>query len=350
MSLGVFAGLFMAGAVSAAEIITAEDFKQEIVVSEQLVRVADNALFLLDGSSSMNKKFGDTGKSAYRVVLDELKKRNASFPDLGHKFGIYIYTEWTPIYPMQTYDRDKVANALESMPGLGRGPTWLNDGLKKAEKILETLSGPTALFLFTDGSYSGTLFGKRPIHLADHLVSNYDVCIYVISTAEEKVNQRMIENVAGLNSCSRVIPFADFINRPEYNTGALFEVKATESLITVTDQRIVGLKADDLTFRFDEYKILEKDMAELEVVADFLVAYPKAWVVIKGYADNIGSEEVNNKLSRQRAEVVANHLAERGISVDRIIVLWYGSYNPVAGNDTDEGRAKNRRVEVAVGL
>jgi OOP family OmpA-OmpF porin len=348
---GVLAGLFTTAAVSAAEIITEEDFIQKTIVKEQLVKVADNAIFLLDDSPSMNMNFGDTDMSAYEVVLQEFKKRNANIPNLGYNFGIYLYTRWTPVYPMQPYDREKVAEALDSMPAKASGPSFLSEGLKETEGVLKTLNGRTALFAITDGNHRPGDLRMKGLYVAEKLVNNYDVCIYVISTARnEEVNERIMNDIASLNSCSRVIPLADFVNRPHYTSGALFDVKATEEVVTVMDKRIVGLNADDLTFEFAEYQLLEKDVAELKVVTEFLKTQPEAWVSLAGYADNIGSEEVNNRLSRQRAETVANFLVDNGISGQRIVVLWYGSSNPVASNDTEEGRAKNRRVEMAVGL
>lgn len=345
--VGCALGVLIAGAAGGAEIITADDIKQEIITEEHLVKVVDNAVFLLDSSGSMNKPFQGTDKSRYQVVMEMLQARNAYYPDLGQNVGFYVYTPWQEVYPMQPFDRALVATALFNMPKEGSGATWLTEGLEKVADVLKTLSGKTALFVITDGTYSDN---RRPIFAAKRLVDQYDVCIYVISTAEEKVNAVMIDQVASLNSCSRVIPFADFINRPEYTTGALFQVKATERLVTHTDKQIVGLKADDLTFHFDKYDLRAEDAAELEQVVAFLKEYPESWASVRGYTDNVGSEEYNLSLSRMRAETVAEQLKDAGISGDRIVVLWYGAANPVASNDTEEGREQNRRVEIAVGM
>ena len=355
-TVGLLAGLFTVGIASAAEIIVAEDFKQKTVIEDQLVKVADNAIFLLDTSKSMEEEFGNTGMSAHQVVLEEFKKRNAYFPDLGHNFGIYKYTPWTPVYPMQPYDREKVAKALESVSPEAGGPTWLKTGLRKSGEILKTLSGSTALFVFTDGTHTSLSDQDEahqaeiyPIDVAADLVSKHDVCIYVVSSAKEEVNERIVKALGTLNSCSRVIPFADFVNRPEYNSGALFAVKSTEKIVTVTDNKIVGLKVDDLTFQFAGHRLKEEDITRLQKVADFVKAHPDTWVSIKGYTDAVGSSEVNNRLSQQRAETVEGYLIEAGVPEDRIVTYWYGAKNPVASNDTPEGRAKNRRVELAVG-
>ena len=71
-------------------------------------------------------------------------------------------------------------------------------------------------------------------------------------------------------------------------------------------------------------------------------------VMITGYTDNVGEEADNFALSLQRAEAVRDHLVTLGADADKFLVSGAGEANPVADNTTDEGRAQNRRVEVAV--
>ena len=71
-------------------------------------------------------------------------------------------------------------------------------------------------------------------------------------------------------------------------------------------------------------------------------------VQINGYTDNVGSAASNLSLSQDRADAVAAYLVEQGIGKDRIKALGYGELRPIASNDTAEGRAQNRRVEVAI--
>jgi outer membrane protein OmpA-like peptidoglycan-associated protein len=87
------------------------------------------------------------------------------------------------------------------------------------------------------------------------------------------------------------------------------------------------------------------------MVAEILVKNPDTFAVLAGFADSVGNPEYNLKLSRMRTQYVKNYILEKQtlIDPDRIILLWYGSSIPVASNDTDEGRSKNRRVEIAIG-
>ena len=69
-----------------------------------------------------------------------------------------------------------------------------------------------------------------------------------------------------------------------------------------------------------------------------------------GYTDDTGKAEYNVELSRRRAEAVADYLQKNyELGTDRVVANLYGAENPIAGNDTAEGRAQNRRVEIAVG-
>ena len=69
-----------------------------------------------------------------------------------------------------------------------------------------------------------------------------------------------------------------------------------------------------------------------------------------GYTDDTGKAEYNMELSRRRAEAVADYLQKKfELGSDRVVANWYGAANPIASNDTTEGRAQNRRVEIAIG-
>jgi outer membrane protein OmpA-like peptidoglycan-associated protein len=346
VSLLAALGCFLAAPVTALEVLTEEDFIQGTVVEDQLVRLADNAIFLIDTSSSMNDEYLDTGKSKLEVAIAEFKRRNSYFPAIGHKFGIYEYTPWKVIYPLQTFDRDKVAEALEGVSDKGKGPTPLATGVEEAEKVAKQLTGRTVIFLFYDGDYTG----RSPDPALWRLIKENDVCLIMISSATDRENERLEGNIDRLNACSRLVPLENFISRPEYTTNALFDVVATEQLVTSTEKRVAGVKVENILFDFDKTELTAADKAELDALGKFMQERPKSYAVLAGYTDNIGIEDYNEYLSQQRTEMVASYLSEKyGIDDSRLVLHWHGSDNPIASNDTDEGRAKNRRVEVAVG-
>lgn len=79
------------------------------------------------------------------------------------------------------------------------------------------------------------------------------------------------------------------------------------------------------------------------VWAQAQTAYVKSEV--QGHCDNTGSDAVNDPLSQKRAEAIVARLVQLGISADRLTAVGKGSHEPIADNSTEEGRAKNRRVE-----
>jgi OmpA-OmpF porin, OOP family len=104
--------------------------------------------------------------------------------------------------------------------------------------------------------------------------------------------------------------------------------------------------SSDVLFDFDEATIKPDFTNELDAAAELLLANPDVTVRIDGHTDSIGTEEYNMGLSERRAEAVAAYLEAAGVSRDRMTVAWFGESQPVASNDTAEGRAQNRRVEI----
>ena len=93
---------------------------------------------------------------------------------------------------------------------------------------------------------------------------------------------------------------------------------------------------------------MSESKEQLQNIVEILKAYPTMRIKIGGYTDNTGDEAHNVQLSKARAEATEKALVSMGIDASRIDVEGYGSQHPVASNDTEEGRARNRRVAVSV--
>jgi len=87
---------------------------------------------------------------------------------------------------------------------------------------------------------------------------------------------------------------------------------------------------------------------ELDDLVDFMSHQKGIVIEVGGYTDNVGADADNLKLSQARAEAVRNYLIKKGIGQDRIQAKGYGSADPVAPNDTSEGKQQNRRTEVHI--
>ncbi|HPD24106.1 MAG TPA: OmpA family protein [Bacteroidales bacterium] len=116
-----------------------------------------------------------------------------------------------------------------------------------------------------------------------------------------------------------------------------FEIKPIEKGKTV--------ELNDIYFATNSYTIEPKSFPVLDAFADFLKENPKIKIEIRGHTDNVGSLQMNMTLSNQRAKAVYDYLINIGIEPTRMRFRGYGPNMPIADNNTEAGRAKNRRTE-----
>lgn len=101
-----------------------------------------------------------------------------------------------------------------------------------------------------------------------------------------------------------------------------------------------------LQFELDRAELLPGSEATLAPAVDYLREFPEVSVTIAGHTCWLGTEAHNQLLSEQRAQAVADFITSQGIEADRLVVEAYGERQPIATNQTDEGRQRNRRVEI----
>ena len=105
---------------------------------------------------------------------------------------------------------------------------------------------------------------------------------------------------------------------------------------------------DGVTFDFGKANLKSQFYPALDNVANTLAEFNQTIVEVSGHTDSIGSDAANQTLSMQRANAVGNYLIGRGLVRERFEIVGFGESRPVASNDTDSGRALNRRVEIRV--
>ncbi len=104
----------------------------------------------------------------------------------------------------------------------------------------------------------------------------------------------------------------------------------------------------EVSFDFNSATIKATFRSPLNKIADIMMRYPKTQIVVVGHTDSVGSEQYNLELSLRRADAVANYLIMRGVERSRLGTEGHGEMEPIASNDTPEGRSQNRRVEIFV--
>ncbi len=104
----------------------------------------------------------------------------------------------------------------------------------------------------------------------------------------------------------------------------------------------------NIFYETDQYQLKTISYAELDKLVSFLRDNPSLRIEIGGHTDNVGTEEYNIDLSMKRARAVYEYLLGKGIAAGRISYKGYGESVPVSSNETEEGRALNRRTEITI--
>ncbi len=344
----VAAGVMLAGLVVSP--VAAEVTKKIQIMGMQqaFVKTVDNFIVLYDSSSSMAQPYlGHKDLSEIQAEKKILAQANISLPNLDWNAGVYVFTpgagvnpegSFITVLPVAPYSKETFAKAVASLPETASGPTPLQNALTNVDSILGKLKGKTAVFLFTDGTYTESKEADaiKPLPMVKGLVKNHDVCLYVVSSATGQTEESLVKAVAEVNDCSMVIPFYEMLNNPAYTTSALYKIIATSADFGIF-------------FDFDKSNLKKDVETGLVELGTFLEANPKTMVVLAGYTDDTGKEGYNMDLSKRRAESVREYLlANSKVPAERITMHWYGKNDPLVKNDTEEARALNRRVSITV--
>jgi outer membrane protein OmpA-like peptidoglycan-associated protein len=126
------------------------------------------------------------------------------------------------------------------------------------------------------------------------------------------------------------------------------EESEVEDIEVTEDDEGVRLSLRDIRFVANEATILPEERGRLDALAETLAAVPDRSFLVVGHTADIGLPEAQQELSVRRARTVVDELTRRGIEADRLIFEGRGGTEPVAPNDTEAGRAQNRRVEITV--
>jgi len=350
-SIALAAILITSAWVSAADIVVQEKTMQEPITKDVAVRNADNVMFLVDSSGSMAMPYKNTGKSKYELSKEALKGWNERMPDIGYKAGLYSLIPWSEPYPMQGYNRAMFGNAINQMPPRAAGRTPLVSGLDRLEGVMRAAPGKTIAYVFSDGGYDDPDGHglKDPGDKAAELARRYDVCFVIVDLSETSQDMKHVRDMANANNCSRRIPLDAFLANPESALSPLYTMKSETTYANRSEEVVKGLNVNNIHFDFDQSAVSSSGVDELAQVGQFLQSHPTAIATVRGFTDSIGAEQYNLELSHRRSEAVASYL-ESSFKIDstRLKEDWYGEAEPLATNDTREGRALNRRVEVLI--
>ncbi|MFN0201088.1 MAG: DUF5723 family protein [Bacteroidia bacterium] len=223
------------------------------------------------------------------------------------------------------------------------------DGIPNLEDICPTLAGIKQ-------------FKGCPDTDKDNVEDRYDLCPSVAGLpqfkgcpdtdkdgVEDKMDACPTEfGLARLNGCPVPDIDNDGINDEMDKCPLTPGIVELEGCPKIEQPKEVMLAFNNLEFETAKAIILPSSFGDLDTLATYLIAHPEYRLQITGHTDNQGDDAKNMDLSIRRAEAVKTYLVQRGIDATRFLTAGYGEIKPVADNETPEGRAKNRRVELVI--
>ena len=291
------------------------------------------------------------GTSSAQVAQDLVANLNAAVPEAGFDSGLVVFGKGAgtcmgdgvarQVYGITEHVTADFQKALESI-GCVRSTTPIADAVDVTSEALEEDTGDLAVFIVSDFRWSD---GDAVLEGLDALRKAHpgQVCVHAVRVGNAEIDADIVSQV-GSGDCGSAMSAGDLLG-----TGAMTTYVASKLMAPLEYERH-SLSARTL-FNFDSDMLKESGKAELRKLGEYIRSKGMrvSDIDIIGHTDSIGSEAYNLELSKRRARAVQAFLVENGVREDIIDVSGMGKMDPVASNDTEEGRALNRRVEVLVG-
>ena len=310
----------------------------------------ESFVVVLDISSSMGEQYQDRPK--VEAAQDLVASFNASVPAADFKSGLVTFGNGTGrcfdqgtadvIYGLASHDGGAFASALGSIECAG-GTTPLAEGIDATTQMLSGVTGPIAVIVVSDFQWvSAGAVSDAVAQLKEQHPGN--LCLHTVKVGDNSTGDALIADIANAPGCDSSIAAGDIAS-----AGAM-ATYVTDVLMGPLQYEKHSVSATAL-FDFDKDVLKEQGKAELHNLGEYIKGkgITVADIDVIGHTDSIGSEEYNQDLSERRAGAVRDYLVANGVAADIIDVSGKGETAPVASNDTDEGRAKNRRVDIHVG-
>ena len=219
----------------------------------------------------------------------------------------------------------------------------MSDGIDATTQLLSAESGMTAVILISDFQWvnAGSVMSAASQLKAQHANK---LCLHTIKVGDNTTGDALIASLNEVAGCDSAVQAGDIAS-----TEAMANY-VTEVLLAPLEYEQHAVSASAL-FDFDKAILKDQGKAELHNLDEYIKSKELQVVDINviGHTDSMGSAEYNQGLSERRAMAVKEYMVSEGIDATIIDVSGKGESEPVASNDTDEGRALNRRVEIHVG-
>ena len=334
---------------------------------------------LVDLSSSMRRLSNcpsHVKEEAVATLLRKMNRRipgkayNASLRVFGYKRAFLRQDLTTLYYGPTTYNREDLEDSLARLVAADSVSPF-GDALKAADGELQGMGSPKAVLMFSD--FESTLTSGDPVRDAANLRRRYgpEVEVFTFHATRQLSAVKLARAIAEAGG-GKAYDICQMLNDDSAFENMMMEIFGPggsacadqdgdgvcdeDDLCPNTppgaavDSRGCWVAAYSQFFDFDKTEVKSEFLPRLRHAAELLKKNPNITrVVIAGHTDNIGTPEYNLDLGRRRAQEVRNILVGSGVSRDRLVVESYGETRPIGPNDSEEGRARNRRVELHIG-
>jgi OOP family OmpA-OmpF porin len=372
--------------VSTFEPFPARDLN-ELLTSGQYQQKTDTFFVINDSSSSMAEEYKGpafaSGNAPAKLSVEKeiLSRINRTIPDLKltagiRSFGFGPCTDWGSTFlnmPPAEYSKSTLGAGIDSLT-CASGGSPMHEAIEAAATDLSNTSGRIALLVLSDGHE----LESSPIPAVQALKQQYGdrLCVYSVwvGNKHEESGKLLLNSISDVAGCgfradaeniASPDGMADFVKNVFLKPAAPVAAPGCESLDSDGDgvndcndrcpDTLKGAHVNqfgcwivDVKFDNDKSHIKPQYYSELDSAAQVISNNPGVTIEVQGHTSNTASAEYNQKLSERRATAVAKYLKKKVGDGATMIPRGYGLTTPIDTNDTEEGRANNRRVELKV--
>lgn len=323
--------------------------------TDAYARKVDTFIVLLDASGSMNTE--DPGRPRIDTAQDWTASFNNAVPAMDFKAGMITFGKGdtgscigygiaSTLYDLGTYNSAEFAKALGSIK-CAASTTPIAEAIDATTEMLVDDTGLTAVIIVSDFNWNDPDAVKSSLAELKSQHPN-NICVHTVKVGSDPSHDAIIAAITDSTSCDSAVSAADVASGPALSTFV------ADTLLTPLEKALeytTHTVSAEVLFDFDKYVIKEQGKVELQKLANLIRSQGMSVqdIDIVGHTDSIGTAEYNQRLSERRAMAVKNFIVSKGVSASIIDAMGMGETKPVASNDTAEGRALNRRVDILVG-
>ena len=360
---------------------TAPSFEPYKFNANQYVPKVDNFVVILDTSSSMADKYGKKAKA--KIAKDFLSAMNQTLPELNYNAALRTFGHGASlpdkstllVYGPTQYSTSGFEGALNSVKKpSGDSSLALAKAINAAGADMKSSQGPIAVIIVSDGQK----MDQKPVKAAEAMKSQFGdrVCIDTVQVGDDPAGKMALEQIVKAGGCgvsTTADRLASSANMAGFVEGIFLAKPAPKPMAkpmakpmdsdgdgvtddkdqcpntpkgATVDARGCWTYAAVVLFGFDSADIKSDAHPMLNEAVKILKKNPAIKVEVDGHTDNVGPAAYNVNLSERRANSVMKYFVDNGVEAERLTVKGFGLTKPAASNDTKEGRAKNRRVEL----